>query len=108
MIETPSDENSLKGLSKALDLEIEVFASDPDDGGFEYYYYKNGELTHSCEQLPNNLPDFMFDDMVKEEDRQKYDKSEEGLYELKKEYLPDAEWDYDEDEMICNFKIAME
>lgn len=108
MIDSPPKEHSLAGLSKSLGLEIEVFASDPGDGEFEYYYYVNGELV-DCRNLPSSFPAFMLDEMeLSEEDRKKYDLDKSDNYTLKDEYLPDAEWDESGEEMICNFKIEMD
>lgn len=109
MIDLPSDEESLAGLSKILGLAIEVFASDPGDGEFEYYYYVNGELVDSFD-LPEYVSDeYMFEDFdISEDDKQKYKQIDNGGYVLCNEYLPDAKWDEYGEEMICNFKIEMD
>lgn len=108
MIDMPADEKSLAGLSKTLKLEIEIFASDPGDGEFEYYYYVNGEPV-DIRNLPSSLPDFIFDERgFSEEDRKKYDVEGSDIYVLRNEYLPDAEWDDYGEEMICHFKIEMD
>lgn len=109
MIDLPSDEESLAGLSKILGLAIEVFASDPGDGEFEYYYYVNGELVDSFD-LPEYVPDeYMFEEFdISDDDKQKYKQIDNGGYVLCTEYFPDAKWDEYEEEMICNFKIEMD
>lgn len=109
MIDMPPYEESLEGISKTLNLAIEVFGSDPCDGDFEYYYYQNGTCVESC-----NLPSFIrskdeFEDFeISEEDQKKYDQLDNGGFVLRKEYHPNTEWDEAQEEMLCQFKIEME
>ncbi len=110
MIDLPPYEESLAGLSKALDLEVEVFASDPNEPDFfEHYHYRNGECTEKS--LPPFVPsEEDFDEMgIDEIDRQKYDKVPYApVFALKSEYLTNASWDFSSEEMICPFKIEMD
>lgn len=108
MIDLPPYEESLEGISKTLGLAIEVFASDPGDGEFEYYYYDNGELVDSF-ALPSYISDeYLFDELeISQEDRNKYKQMESGGFVLGDEYSPDAEWNKDGDEMNCRFKIEL-
>ena len=109
MIDVPPYEESLEGMSKSLHLEIEVFGSDPGDREFEYYHYLNGVCVQKA-----NLPPYLYSEEdfgeleLSEEDQEKYDRSENGVFVLRKEYLPDAAWAEDEEEMLCNFKIDMD
>lgn len=108
MIDLPSYEESLEGLSKTLGLAIEVFASDPGDREFEYYYYDNGELVDSF-ALPTYISDeYLFEELeISQEDRIKYKQTESGAFVLGDKYSPDAEWSKDGDEMNCRFKIEL-
>lgn len=109
MIDLPPYEESLEGLSKTLHLDIEVFASDPNEPDeFEHYYYKNGECVKKS--LPSYVPsEDYFDEMgIDDADRQKYDQIDGAeVYALRAEYLTNASWDFSNEEMICPFEIEM-
>ncbi len=108
MIDVPAYEDSLEGMSKSHNLDIEVFGSDPGDGAFEYYYYKNGVCVESCNlpQYVSSQEEFEYFE-ISEDEQKKYEPQEKGGFVLRKEYLAKAEWDEAGEEMICQFKTEL-
>lgn len=110
MFTLPEEGASLTDLSGALHLAVEIFAADPGDDFFEYYYCEKGELVKKC-----NLPQYVEDleeYEIDEADHEKYKALDDGGYLLRAEYRPDAEWEWDDEEgddvMVCRFVIEME
>lgn len=104
-----NDENNIINNTKELNLDCEWFESDPGEPDeISHYLVSNGVILKQ-----QDLPCFIFaegiEDILEDESQlEKYHKEQwedNEVYVLNKEFLPDAQWDDDCENLICNFEI---